>query len=169
MNRQRWILFIFLIPVLLFVLSNIYGRYNRNIVNAIKNKIRAYLISNYNIKLASSDINVESYNLPEYRLYEISIAGIKESARQIEFKIKVRDFFNKDDYTIVNATAKYQKREIMPDVTERVKVIYRKKPVEIITYGKVLKRENGSVLIMTDFGKKIKCRIIDKERVEVIE
>lgn len=169
MNKRRWISFIFLVLILLFVLSNIYGKYNSNIVNAIKNKICAYLLSNYNIKLAHSDISVEDYNLPEYKLYEISIAGIKERTRNIEFKIKVRDFFNKNDYTIVNAKAKFQKKENITDVSKRVKVIYRKDPIEIVTYGKVLKRQSDSVVVITDFGKKIKCRIIDKGIVEVIE
>lgn len=144
-------------------------------VNAIKEKIKAYMAENHNIKLDENDYDImEIYNVPLYKLYELEIEQVKENGQRIDFEIRVSDFFNKKDYQIVRTSVlassmnKSSAKRIIRS-GENVKIIVNRYPVQIVTRGKVIRSDQFPVVAMTEFGKKLKCRVAGEGVLEVIE
>ncbi len=172
MKTKKWILnlcFSLLILFCLFI-TTLHST-NLNILNAIQQKIYDYLFLRYKIKYSDVSFDIIRKNsIPKYKLYEIEIDDVTKIGNRVDFRIKVCNFFDRNDFKIVNVSVRLNlQKKILYDVSKKIKIIYQKDSIKIITYGKVLKADNNVITAVTDFGKKIKCRIIDNDTVEVIE
>jgi hypothetical protein len=163
MKNIKNIFSVFATLFVLFFVVNITAQNNqKNMLNSIKNEIAKFFNSSINDILINGE-------LPDFKLYDIEIVNISTNMDKIDFNVKISDFFDKTKYKIVYATLKNKSiNNIAPD--SKVKVFYKKNNITLITDGNIEKIENNNfVIVKTTYGKKLKCRVIDKNSVEVAE
>ncbi len=170
MKRKSFQIYI-LVGLVLLAAGNtkIYSNTNQYIIKAIQNKVVKYIKQTYNLDSSEIVYQIPSFYMPQYKLYDIGVDKADKDENSVNLIIKVSNFFNKNEYITIPIRIKIKEPTNNITVNKNLKLIYRRGQVSIKTYGRVLQKNNDVVIVQTEFGKKLKCRIINQETAEVIK
>lgn len=162
MKKYKNIFSKFVTLLIFLIVLNISAQNNeKNLSDSIKNEISKYL------QREVQSVNITE-SLPDYKLYEIALVEVRTNIDKIEFKLKVSDFFNKNRFKFIYASVENE-FPVQIKINSKVKLIYRRNNITLITDGIVEKIENNYIIVKTTYGKRLKCRAINQSEVEVIE
>ncbi len=152
---------------------------NKNIIFSIKNKIFEYLHSKYDIERIDINYNnINTLNIPDYDLYNIEIMNFDKIKlkKNIILKIKILNFFNNTDYSMININVSLSKiknfldRNFKVSINQSIKIFYKNKNIQFYDRGSVKKKlYSDIIMVKNSFGHLLKCRLISNKLAEVIE
>ena len=152
---------------------------NKNIAFSIKNKIFEYLHSKYDIERIDINYNdINTLNIPDYNLYNIEIMNFDKIKlkKNIIFKIKISNFFNNTDYSMININVLLSKiknflnKNFNVNINQSIKIFYKNKNIRFYDRGSVKKKlYSDIIMVKNSFGHLLKCRLISDKLAEVIE
>ncbi len=142
--------------------------------NFMKTGIKNFILHKLHMQnISLQDIVIKS-PLPDYKIYDIKIIKKEVSTGSIKLKLKVINFLNKTDYSVIAVEVKKPAGEFLVtqyNLYQKVRVIYKHGRICISTPGRVIGTEdvNKKIKVKLDSGKIVICKPAGNNTVEVIE